>query len=221
MQQDPVVVMTANAKSALRKYQEAEDRGDKPEADRWGQIWTDLLDAERKTAPTSNAGAGQKLRNAARSFRLEPDAYSERLARSAIRLAGKIERGEMSPLIVCELRALMPAALCHGCETLNDSAAEALAHAIDWCARFVNVVEFPRRSTGTIDVSHSKLGMLKINVRAPLSIANKMLAGMRGGTEMKICIGEGELVSIDGQFPAGVAAKVLAIGKRNGVSIHC
>ena len=210
MQQDPVVVRTASAKRALRKYQDAEDRGDKSEVDRWGQIWTDLLKASAQDRANVECGRRAETSQRRQVFQARAGRFSERFARTAIGLACKIERGEMSPLIVRELRALMPAALCHGCETLDNSPAEALAHAIDWCARFVNVIEFPRRSTGTIDVSRSEMGMLKISVRAPLSITNKMLAAMRGGTELQMNIQEGGLVSIEGQFPASVAAKVLA-----------
>jgi hypothetical protein len=69
-------------------------------------------------------------------FRREPDATSERFALSAIRAAGKIERGEITPRLLRSLRALMPAAMAHDAETHNDGATvKALAHAINWCAR--------------------------------------------------------------------------------------
>jgi hypothetical protein len=132
MQNDPVVTMTMRAQSALRASQDAEDREDAPEVVRLGRLWVNLLYAERETAPTSNAGAGQKMRN----IRREPDAGSKRFARSASRMAATIERGDITPLLLRAMRALMPAALRHDIETRNGGAtAQALMHAIHWCAR--------------------------------------------------------------------------------------
>lgn len=136
MTHDPVVAAAVSIRTALRDYQAADDCWDRDEADRHGQIWAGLLYAEREMAPISNAGAAQKLRNAAANVRLDPDASSERFARCAIRAAGKIERGEITPRLLRSLRALMPAAMSHDAETYNDGAtAKALTHAINWCAR--------------------------------------------------------------------------------------
>jgi hypothetical protein len=137
MQQDTVVAMTASAQWALRKSQDAEDRNDQLEADRWGRIWVNRLYIERDTAPTSNAGAKQKLLHIADLHDINPWPGSEAIARSARRLARKVGRGEITPLTVREMRALMPACRLYDSKACSDGEAtsKALAHTIDWCAR--------------------------------------------------------------------------------------
>jgi hypothetical protein len=135
MQHDPVVAMAYAVQAALRASQDAEDREDAPEADKHGRRWASLLYAEREMAPTSNADAGQKMRNIAADVRRESGASGERVARSAIRIAAKIEQGDGTVLTLRALRALMPAALRHDCEVDGAAMAKALTHAINWCAR--------------------------------------------------------------------------------------
>jgi hypothetical protein len=131
-----VVAMAAEIEEARRVYYAANDAHNWTESKRLGEIWSNLFQAERDLAPTSDADAAQKFRNAAASARLDPCPASERLARAAIRAAVKVERGEITPELLHSLRALMPAAMSHDVETYNDgTTAKALAHAINWCAR--------------------------------------------------------------------------------------
>jgi hypothetical protein len=136
MQHDPVVAMAGALQAARRSYYAADDAHDEPEA-RWrGLQLINLEWTERSIAPTSNAGAGQKMHNVATDVQRAPGANGERFARSAIRIAAKIERGDITPLLLRAMRALMPAALRYDSETCNDGAtAKALMHAITWCAR--------------------------------------------------------------------------------------
>ena len=63
-----------------------------------------------------------------------PYTESERFARSAIRLAGQLERAAITPFVLQKLRALVPFAERHDRE-VGASTAKAITHAIDWCRR--------------------------------------------------------------------------------------
>jgi hypothetical protein len=135
MQCNSVVDMAAEIEAAKRVYFAADDARDWPEVRRLGLLLTSLERVECKCAPTSNAGAAQKLRNLAADWRCDPGATPERFARSAVRLAGNIKRGDVTDLTLRALRGLMPTALRHDREVDGTATAHALTHAIDWCAR--------------------------------------------------------------------------------------
>ena len=115
MHANPVVARAAEIKAAKRLHYAADDARDWPEVTRTGLILTNLELTERDIAPTSNGCAGQKLRNVAADWRREwfPMDAVRRFARVAVRLAGKTERGEITPRDLRTMRALMPIALLH------------------------------------------------------------------------------------------------------------
>jgi hypothetical protein len=136
MMRDPVVSMNAEIEAARLVHYAADDAHHWTEARRLALQLTNLERAEGDIAPTSNACAEQKLFNVAALHRLDLGLEGETTARSATRLAGKVGRGEITPLTVRQIRALMPACQIHDVETCNDGATvKALTHAINWCAR--------------------------------------------------------------------------------------
>jgi len=135
MQHDPIVTIAKRTRMALRELRAAEARQDWREVGRLVHLHKNLVTAERETVPRSAAGAAQKLRNIAAGAQVEPGASNNRFARSAIRTAGKIERGNVTPLVFRMLRALMTAALRHDLEANGATTVHALAHVYAWCAR--------------------------------------------------------------------------------------
>jgi hypothetical protein len=130
---DPAISAAHRTNEVRNAYYAADDAHDWAEARRLEPILTSCEYAEAATAPTSNAGAAHKLDSFAAELRLDPCATTERLAQSATRLAVAIERGDLTPLTLRALRALVPATLRYDREVGSD-ASKALVHAINWCA---------------------------------------------------------------------------------------
>jgi hypothetical protein len=114
MQQDPVVALHLKIKAVRGAYFAADDAHDELELKRLGQHWSSLDHLQRDTAPTSNAGAMRKLLNVAYWHDTNPRPESEAIERSARRLAEKVGRGTITPLMLRMMRALLPA--CQLCD---------------------------------------------------------------------------------------------------------
>jgi hypothetical protein len=136
MQTDPVVTLHLRIKEARAAYFAADDSRDELELKRLGQHWSTLDHLQQDTVPTSNAGARRKLLNIAYLSDINPWPGTEAIERSARRLAENVGRGEITPLILRTMRALMPACQLYDANSCcYNTTAKELAHAIDWCAR--------------------------------------------------------------------------------------
>jgi hypothetical protein len=131
---DPVVVAASMIGEARAAFYAADDAHDWPAIAKFGARLTSLEIAEIDTAPTSNAGAALKLRGVAADVRMDPCTGSEDFARSAVRLAGQLERGAITPVVLQKLRASVPFAERNDRE-VGSSTVKAIRHAIAWCGR--------------------------------------------------------------------------------------
>ena len=135
MQTDPVVAANLKVEEARRAYYAADDVHDWPECTRLGKRLTSLEYAEHYTAPTSNVGAARKLINIVLLHDLNPWSGSRAIGRSAKRLAEKVGRGDITPLTLRAMRALIPACQRYDAKACTyDATGHALMNAIDWCA---------------------------------------------------------------------------------------